>query len=172
MKALNKPNFINKLENKIIDLSNNFYNLALMITALGSVPVLVSYLIFLSILGYLNQNWLFLKVALSSLIIMITNSLLKLVFAKTRPISKYSQNLKTYSFPSGHSTGSSISYLNLAFIVSQYCPDLSFLFYSVAITLFLAIGLSRVCLKAHYLIDVIAGLSFGTIGFFISMLLY
>lgn len=89
---------------------------------------------------------------------------LKLLFERARPLTDYAANMhiKTFSFPSGHASGSMIAYGLLAYIALMKLPQPYN--YFVSIPLFILpflIGLSRVYLGAHFPSDVLAGWLLG-----------
>ncbi len=158
---------IKDLEKIIIGWPQQLRKFFLAITVIGGLPALISLAVFLILSGFYFKQNLMIKVAASSLIVILLNRILKRIFAKERPISDYSKRFKSYSFPSDHAAGSSISYLNLAYLVCQYWTISPILLYGAALALILVICLSRVYLKAHYLIDVLAGFTFGVSCFII-----
>jgi len=92
----------------------------------------------------------------------ILNVSLKDIFERLRPINPYSEPLDSWSFPSGHSSGSLVAYGLLAYLVlrllpSRYHLPALLLGSSTAFT----IATSRVFLHYHYASDVLAGLMSG-----------
>jgi undecaprenyl-diphosphatase len=89
------------------------------------------------------------------------NAGLKLVFHRPRPELAFI-HLDTYSFPSGHAAGSAAIYTLLAVLVAKRLGLGGRVLVGVAtVALLLVIGFSRLYLGAHYLSDVLAGLSLG-----------
>jgi len=88
----------------------------------------------------------------------------KNLFTRARPDLVYRLiEVPGYSFPSGHSSGSSALYLTLALVFAPHLHHMSsraILFSSCAF-LSLIIGISRVYLGVHYPSDVVSGLTFG-----------
>ena len=89
-------------------------------------------------------------------------TLIKLVLQRPRPLADLYDGLSTYAFPSGHATMSMVVYGFLAVLVARgFSVPRRWLVYAVAALLICAIALSRVYLGAHWLSDVIGGLSLG-----------
>jgi membrane-associated phospholipid phosphatase len=92
----------------------------------------------------------------------ILNAVLKLVFHRPRPELAY-VHLDTYSFPSGHAAGSSAIYgVALYLLARNAAPRWRILCAIGYVALVVLIGFSRLYLEAHYLSDVLAGISLGT----------
>ena len=90
------------------------------------------------------------------------NGALKLAFHRPRPELSF-VHLDTYSFPSGHAAGSAAIYATIAFIAARWLkPHAQVLLAAAVVLLVLAVAFSRLYLGAHYLSDVLAGLSLGT----------
>jgi membrane-associated phospholipid phosphatase len=91
----------------------------------------------------------------------ILNALLKLAFHRPRPELTY-VHLDTYSFPSGHAAGSTAIWGVLLFLLARRLARPARIACGVAwVALVVAIGFSRLYLEAHYLSDVLAGISLG-----------
>jgi membrane-associated phospholipid phosphatase len=91
----------------------------------------------------------------------VLNAGLKLVFHRPRPELAFI-HLDTYSFPSGHAAGPAAIYTLLAVLVARRLGLGGRVLVGVAtVALLLVIGFSRLYLGAHYLSDVLAGLSLG-----------
>jgi len=89
-------------------------------------------------------------------------ALIKLVLQRPRPLADLYDGLSTYAFPSGHATMSMVVYGFLAVLVARsFSIPRRWLVYAVATLLICAIALSRLYLGAHWLSDVIGGLSLG-----------
>lgn len=140
------------------------------ITMLGDPFAIISITIAVIVSGVLSGNT---RLALSGGMIIgtvLTGALLKMLFERARPLTEYAMNMKlqTFSFPSGHSSGSMIAFGLLAYIAYHQLPQP----FNVVVALLLLIvpllvGMSRVYLGAHFPTDVIAGWLLGIIGLLI-----
>ncbi len=87
---------------------------------------------------------------------------LKLVLQRPRPIGVGYDGLSAHAFPSGHATMSMVVYGFLAVLVARgLTPPRRWPPYALAALLIGAIALSRLYLGAHWLSDVLGGLSLG-----------
>lgn len=133
-------------------------------TTLGD-PIAVTIMTVLVIsLGMVQANP---KLEVSGVIIPLTvlvGALLKLFFERARPMTEYALNMKlqTFSFPSGHSTGSMVTYGLLSLIASHIIISPWGIIGALMLAIIpFAVGLSRVYLGAHFPSDVIAGWLLG-----------
>jgi undecaprenyl-diphosphatase len=136
------------------------------ITALGSFTVLGIVLVavvgYSLLIGRRVAAWLMLGAVLGGVAL---NSLLKLFFARPRPVLVApAVEVYTASFPSGHAAISAITYLTLAALLARTTASRRIRIYFIAIGMLLTflIGLSRVYLGVHYPTDVIAGWCLGS----------
>lgn len=126
------------------------------VTELGSAQVIVG----LSILGLLFWLWRGERVeawrlALVGIGTLLLTQVLKLVYGIDRPLIDASLDATTYSFPSGHASGSLALYGLTAYVL--YRKKQSKLAIFILICLVLAVSLSRVILNVHYFSDVLGG---------------
>jgi undecaprenyl-diphosphatase len=135
------------------------------VTALGGVVVLA--LVIGAVCGFLllmrlhHMMWLVLVATVGAVLI---NSTLKRVIDRPRPeVVPKLTDVRSESFPSGHSAMSAAVYLTLGGLLAQTVTKrrikLYFLF--VALLLTFLVGCSRVALGVHYPSDVLAGWSTG-----------
>ncbi|MBN2656349.1 MAG: phosphatase PAP2 family protein [Spirochaetales bacterium] len=104
------------------------------------------------------------KLAVAFLYSSLLNALLKLAFHAPRPFEKLDfikgkrvETATGYSFPSGHTQGSTTFFITLSRIIKKKR------FTVPALLVILAIGVSRVYLGVHWPVDVIGGWVFGII---------
>ena len=91
---------------------------------------------------------------------------LKRYFARARPaVAEMLRSANGYSFPSGHAMGSAVAYGALAYLAFRAIKSwpgraavIAFLY-----TLVAAVALSRVYLGVHWVSDVLAGITAGTV---------
>ena len=135
------------------------------ITALGSTAVLALLVTFVTTFlfttGKHHAGLFVLTTVLSGAVL---NTLLKLVFARTRPdiVTPLTQ-VSTLSFPSGHAASSAVCYLTLGLMLAQTQASRSVRIHLImtAAILTLLVGVSRIYLGVHYPSDVLAGWCFG-----------
>jgi membrane protein DedA with SNARE-associated domain len=88
----------------------------------------------------------------------------KLVLQRPRPLANIYDGLSTYAFPSGHAVMSTVVYGFLAVLIArQLSRPRRWVAYAIATLLVSAIAISRLYLGAHWLSDVIGGLSLGLV---------
>jgi undecaprenyl-diphosphatase len=123
------------------------------------------FFLMLLIFGLVGKKKKFLRIVLIYIIVQaiatgfITEGL-KFAVGRPRPGHGFEHELFTLrcsfrSFPSGHTADAFSSAGVLWFFMPSYLSALGFFVYS------LGIGLSRIFVGAHYLLDVLAGISFG-----------
>jgi membrane-associated phospholipid phosphatase len=89
----------------------------------------------------------------------LLNLLLKGIFERPRPLHEHGFAYETsFSFPSGHASGSMLIYSLLGYLIVRHTPRTSHIpvaIITVAVIVF--VGSSRVLLQVHYFTDVLAG---------------
>jgi len=137
-----------------------------LITHLGNTSTLT----LICVLAVLLMLWLrHFKLAAGSLLAIGGNSILNVslkdIFERLRPINPYSEPLDSWSFPSGHSSGSLVAYGLLAYLVMRLLPSRYHLpALLLGSSLAFSIACSRVFLHYHYASDVLAGLMSGLLS--------
>lgn len=137
------------------------------ITALGGVFVISAVTICTSLYfalgGKRRMAWLLLFAVLGG---MITSSLLKLAYQRSRPdIVGHTTRVFTHSFPSGHAMLAAATYLPLGAMLARHQTRRKLKYFAMftAVALVLAVGVSRVYLGVHWPSDVLAGWIAGSV---------
>ena len=135
------------------------------VTALGGVTVMV----LVTLVGVLafwihRKRWHAGVLAVTVLMADISSEALKNLYHRPRPdLVPHGSYVYSSSFPSGHSTLSAATFLTLAMLISSLEPNrpTKVMVFVLAITLLLAVGVSRVYLGVHWPSDVLAGWCLG-----------
>jgi len=91
-------------------------------------------------------------------------TLFKLILQRPRPIPELYDGISAFAFPSGHATMSMVVYGFLAVLIAhQFSALHRWLAYALAALLITSIAVSRLYLGAHWLSDVLGGLSLGLV---------
>jgi membrane-associated phospholipid phosphatase len=93
----------------------------------------------------------------------VINSLLKAYFQRERPLHDHGFIVEhSYSFPSGHASGSMVFYGMLAYVLLVLSPPRWHRYIVVAaVAMITLVGVSRILLQVHYFSDVMAGYATG-----------
>lgn len=93
----------------------------------------------------------------------LINSALKAWFHRERPLHDHGFIVeRSYSFPSGHASGSMVFYGMLAYVLLVLCPPRWHRAIVIgAVTMITVVGISRILLQVHYFSDVMAGYATG-----------
>ena len=140
--------------------------LFLLVTTLGSPVATMTIGGGIALYGYFHAN---LRLAIAGIAIWLTigtGAIIKLIIARERPLTEYAANLAlaTHSFPSGHTSGSTVAYGLLAYLAWQLIPQpLGSIVVITLIVLIIFIGISRVYLGAHFPSDIVGGWLLGAI---------
>jgi undecaprenyl-diphosphatase len=135
------------------------------LTALGGYPVIVLITalttVFLVMTARKGAALLLLVSVIGG---MIVSSVLKLLFARARPdLVPHITEVFTSSFPSGHATMTTVSYLTLGALLMRVQERFAVKVFvmSAAALIAVIVGISRVYLGVHWPTDVIAGWGVG-----------
>lgn len=139
------------------------------ITALGSMSVIALFTCVIVTFLVVHKDWKGLQyiffIVLGSTTI---PGFLKSYFERERPdaLARLA-DVKSTSFPSGHSFGATVAYFSLAFLLSRELKEikLEILYYSLAILVVALVGISRMYLGVHYPTDIVGGICSGLIWF-------
>lgn len=95
----------------------------------------------------------------------VLNPLLKGIFERVRPLHDHGFTTETsWSFPSGHSSGSMVAYGMLAYLALRLLPSRWHLpALLAAAALIFTTGCSRILLQVHFASDVVAGFASGLV---------
>ena len=135
------------------------------LTSLGSPSVLA--LVTIAAVGYL---WLDRKRGTALFLVLAVpggaalETLLKLGFARPRPeLVSHLVDVNSFSFPSGHATMSTITYLTLGVLLARVQERRRMKLYLLAVATLVAllVGVSRIYLGVHWPTDVLAGWCIG-----------
>lgn len=138
----------------------------LLLTFMGEPVVTIGIGVVVMVYGLTQRSRLVWAGAMVPLTL-FAGSALKLLFERARPMTDYASHmyLKTFSFPSGHASGSMIAYGLLAYLaLMKLTPPYNYIVAVCLFTLPFLIGLSRVYLGAHFPSDVIAGWLLGLLA--------
>jgi len=135
------------------------------LTSLGSPSVLA--LVTIAVVGYLwlereRRTALFVLLAVAGGAAL--EMLLKVGFARPRPeLVSHLVDVNSFSFPSGHATMATITYLTLGVLLASAQQHRRMKLYLLAVATFLTllVGISRIYLGVHYPTDVLAGWCIG-----------
>ncbi len=136
----------------------------LLITDLGSLPLVTALTIFTVIYLYARREWWDgLGITVASLGSWWLEFRLKLVFQRPRPHLPHLTPATGYSFPSGHALVTSALFFTLALVYYRHSASRAgrALVLAGAVLLVLLVGISRVYLGVHYPSDVVAGWAVG-----------
>ena len=142
------------------------------VTSLGNPLVILILFGLLAAYGIASSRLIFVYGAVGVGSTIAANSILKLLFQRERPDTKYVQDMliQTYSFPSGHSCAAMVGYGLLAYFAWKFLPGAWGVVVAAGlVSLIVCVGISRVYLGAHYPSDVFGGWIVGLIGLGITI---
>jgi membrane-associated phospholipid phosphatase len=136
------------------------------LTNLGSEIVLVPLCFLMIIYLYRKRKKDALIFGFIVLVGAIVSLILKDFFQRPRPYFPITDVIY-YSFPSGHTMNSVITYTTISYFIWRSTRNLliTFVSFSISFCLILIVGYSRIYLGVHYPSDVLAGYAAGLIWF-------
>lgn len=128
--------------------------------------LVIAYFLFIK-----KHRWYSIKVPVVAIGSVTAMMVLKLFFSRVRPDTPLLEEVKGFSFPSGHAMSAMTFYGLLIYLAYKYIPNptLKALVIAFLSMFILAIGFSRIYLRVHYASDVIAGFSIGTIWLVLAL---
>lgn len=132
------------------------------IAAQGMWIFVVAWILFV-VMGWLVWWMPAVPLVLSYITLLCVQAIVKRERPNFEKISGYRMWIRTYSFPSGHSTESSV--LALALVLFPVFPSAGVLVGSIVVLcgVALLIMYSRIAVGVHYVTDVLAGFALGTL---------
>jgi undecaprenyl-diphosphatase len=130
------------------------------VTVLGDRSLLIVLASVVAVALLLKKRWLLAGVwATATAGGGLLNIVLKEIFQRTRPVHDHGFVIETsYSFPSGHASGSMLIYGLLGYFIMRHTSKRWHIPVAVVISaLIIFVGSSRVILQVHYFSDVLAG---------------
>lgn len=151
---------------KILQLPNWVRPIMLFATLLGQPPITVGLAAGMFGFGIARDNHLLVYAGLAAIVTIAVCSALKLFLHRARPDNEYVRGMliQTFSFPSGHASGSLASFGIAAYIIALYWPTFTFIAALSVVIICFVIGISRIYLGAHYPSDVVGGWVVGILG--------
>jgi len=146
----------------------------LFITNLGHPVVPITIGLVIVIVGVLRSDIPLMLSGTSIWVVLGIGSFLKQLFRRARPLTDYAAKiwLDKLSFPSGHTTGSTIAYGMLGYYaLTLLALPWSIIVFALCSLLIVGVGTSRVYLGAHFPSDVVAGWILGAVGLLAAVLL-
>ncbi|MEO5950375.1 MAG: phosphatase PAP2 family protein [Candidatus Saccharimonadales bacterium] len=145
----------------------------LLMSFIGQPIVTISIGLIIAAFAIFRFNQRLLIASIVALSTMGINTIIKYTFERDRPATEYVSHMviKSYSFPSGHTAGSTVIFGLLAYLAFQLLPQpLNVIVSALLALLIIGIGVSRVYLGAHFPSDVIFGWILGLVG--LSIIIY
>lgn len=137
------------------------------ISFIGQPIITIGICILLCIYSFSRSNSRLFLAGFVALTTMGIANIIKLSIGRDRPATEYATTMfiKSFSFPSGHTVGSTVVFGLLAYLAWKYLPQpWASIITIILVLIIVLVGLSRIYLGAHYPSDVIAGWIIGAIG--------
>ena len=139
----------------------------LVATSIGQPLVTLTVAFAISAVGLMRANVPLVISGLTAAGTLGIGTLLKILLHRDRPITDYvlMMRYETFSFPSGHSLGSMVSFGLLAYLLWHFLPHpWGLVSAGILALLIFSVGISRIYLGAHYPSDVLAGWLLGSVA--------
>jgi membrane-associated phospholipid phosphatase len=130
------------------------------VTYLGDRDVLIGLAVLVAIVLLVLKRWVLAGAwAVATIGGGVLNLLLKSIFERPRPLHDHGLVTETsFSFPSGHASGSMLIYSLLGYLIVRRTPPRWHIPVAIGMSaLIIFVGSSRVILQVHYFSDVLAG---------------
>lgn len=156
----------------IQSLPRNLDGFMQVVTFIGQPAITISIIVIVISYGLLRERRIAIAGGIAGFTFVV-NGLLKLIIHRHRPLTANLLHLDTYSFPSGHTAGSTLAFGLIAILLYRIVPrPWRMVVVIVAAILIFLVGISRIYLGAHYPSDVIGGWIVGGIGIMIISLVF
>jgi undecaprenyl-diphosphatase len=134
------------------------------VTHLGDTPTIIA--VGVAIAAYGAWRWRKLAVPVFVLAVvlgqLLISNTIKVIIDRARPELRPRVDFTGTSFPSGHTTAATATYLAVALILAiGTSPKARAVLFGAAIAIGVAVGCTRVLLGVHWFSDVLAGLAIG-----------
>lgn len=152
-----------------------FIRVMKVVTFFGSGKFLVpAYAIICTMLVLKRKTVVSIQIAIIAITSTILSHGVKRIFQRSRPELPLIEDLKTYSFPSGHALSSFIFCTVVGYLVwkTKLSLPLKWIISMLLLVFAMTIGLSRIVLKMHYPTDVLAGFLLGLVWVLMSFYIF
>lgn len=139
----------------------------LVVTFIGQPAITIGICVALALIAFTSANQRLLIATVVAVSTLGIGSIIKVALQRERPLTEYASQMlfQSFSFPSGHTLGSTLAFGLLAYLLWGYLPGVWGVISAVVlIILIIAVGLSRIYLGAHFPSDVLAGWLLGIAG--------
>lgn len=154
--------FIKPIDDIIYQFIINFESLELtqfliFISFLASTKFIIMVSIIVFIIAIISKRTDLQLIIINSILSALVNRLTKLIFARPRPTVYPLVSETFYSFPSGHSMISVLTYGTILYLINKSNFKYKIVFNIIIPLFILLVGISRVYLGVHYISDCVGG---------------
>lgn len=143
--------------------SNTLTTIFKYITFLANTKTIVVFNIILVIFILLTKRSKLLIITISSITSGITNSIIKYIFKRSRPVGIALIEQGGYSFPSGHTMISFLLYGMIIYLLYKHKIKYHKIMIFLLSVLMILVMISRIYLGVHYFSDIVGGACIGII---------